>query len=380
MSEAVNILDGWGKITLNEYGKVITGKTPSKNNPEDWGDLINFITPSEITNDLKYISNTPRKLSSSGKIRFKKMLLPANSVIVTCIGSDMGKVVINKNIALTNQQINAIQINEKENFDFVYYLLKNAYPILRKNAIGNGSTMPILNKSNFESLSFLVPNDTDEQKSIAAILTSFDDKIELLQAQNKTLEELAQTIFKEWFGKYQIGDELPERWRVGKLGDILDIKYGKDHKHLDDGNIPLYGSGGIMRYVEKPLYQKPSILIPRKGTLSNLFYLNEPFWSVDTMFYSEILKSFFGRFTFLFLKSLDLSAMNVGSAVPSLTTQVLNQIPIVIPIDEVVMNFDDIVKPFYQKLESNNIQIQTLTQTRDTLLPYLMSGEIRVKM
>jgi len=82
--------------------------------------------------------------------------------------------------------------------------------------------------------------------------------------------------------------KLPEEWRVTTLGDVVKIKYGKDHKHLADGSYPLYGSGGIMRYVEKPLYTKPSVLIPRKGTLSNLFFVGEPFWSVDTIFYTEI--------------------------------------------------------------------------------------------
>lgn len=112
----------------------------------------------------------------------------------------------------------------------------------------------------------------------------------------------------------------------------MQIKYGKDHKHLSDGSYPLYGSGGIMRYVEKPLYEEESILIPRKGTLTNLFYLNEPFWSVDTMFYSKINKMLvLPRYLFYTLKTCDLASLNVGSAVPSLTTEVLNDVLISIP-------------------------------------------------
>lgn len=74
-------------------------------------------------------------------------------------------------------------------------------------------------------------------------------------------------------------------WKEYELSDLMEIKYGKDHKHLADGNYPLYGSGGIMRFVEKHLYDEETILIPRKGSLSNLFYVHEPFWSVDTMFW-----------------------------------------------------------------------------------------------
>lgn len=83
---------------------------------------------------------------------------------------------------------------------------------------------------------------------------------------------------------------MPEGWKVGKLSDLITVKYGKDHKKLDDGKYPVYGSGGIMRYVDNFLYDKESVLIPRKGTLNNVFYINEPFWSVDTMFYTEMKK------------------------------------------------------------------------------------------
>jgi type I restriction enzyme S subunit len=96
MNEVNNIPEGWVETTLGQVGKVITGKTPSKNNPEDWGDLVDFITPTEIKSENKYIFNCPRKLSKIGLERFSKMILPEKSVIVTCIGSDMGKVVLNK--------------------------------------------------------------------------------------------------------------------------------------------------------------------------------------------------------------------------------------------------------------------------------------------
>ena len=147
----------------------------------------------------------------------------------------------------------------------------------------------------------------------------------------------------------------------------MQIKYGKDHKHLADGSYPLYGSGGVMRYVEKPLYDDESILIPRKGTLSNLFFLDKPFWSVDTMFYSIINKKLvFPKYLFYTLKTFDLASLNVGSAVPSLTTEVLNEVPITIPdlptqtaIAEILSSLDD-------KIELNNkinLELEQLAQT-----------------
>ena len=105
---------------------------------------------------------------------------------------------------------------------------------------------------------------------------------------------------------------MREGWNNCKLGELLEIKYGKDHKKLNDGKYPLYGSGGIMRYVDQYLYDDESILIPRKGTLTNLFYLNSPFSTVDTMFWSKINKEkIFPKFLYYLLKTYDFSMVQM---------------------------------------------------------------------
>ncbi|MBK9257355.1 MAG: restriction endonuclease subunit S [Saprospiraceae bacterium] len=149
-------------------------------------------------------------------------------------------------------------------------------------------------------------------------------------------------------------------WKTYKLSELVEIKYGKDHKHLADGKIPLYGSGGIMRYVDTPLYEQESILIPRKGTLSNLFYLNIPFWSVDTMFYTKIKAGNNGKYLYYLLKSMDLASMNVGSAVPSLTTEVLNKVEINVPDEETQTQIAQILTSLDDKIELNHEMNQTL--------------------
>ncbi len=157
-------------------------------------------------------------------------------------------------------------------------------------------------------------------------------------------------------------------WKEYKLSDLMQIKYGKDHKHLADGSYPLYGSGGIMRYVEKPLYEEESILIPRKGTLSNLFYLNEPFWSVDTMFYSKINKDLaLPKYLFYTLKTFDLASLNVGSAVPSLTTEVLNDVLVSVPDIETQTAIAEILSSLDDKIELNNLINQELENLAQTL-------------
>lgn len=167
-------------------------------------------------------------------------------------------------------------------------------------------------------------------------------------------------------------------WQSGQLSDLITVRYGKDHKKLADGTYPVYGSGGIMRYVERPLYDKESVLIPRKGTLNNVMYVNEPFWSVDTMFFTEMRLPDVAKFVFHFVKSRDLVALNAGSAVPSMTTDILNAMELLIPDADALTKFENVVAPMYLTVQQNTQESSKLAELRDSLLPRLMSGELDV--
>ena len=130
--------------------------------------------------------------------------------------------------------------------------------------ISVGATMPSINTEILKGIPVAYP-PLPEQKAIAEVLSALDDKIDLLHRQNKTLEQMAETLFRQWFVV-----EAGEDWEEGVLGDLVEVKYGKDHKKLQDGEIPVYGSGGVMRYAERSLYDNESVLIPRKGTLNNV--------------------------------------------------------------------------------------------------------------
>ena len=144
-------------------------------------------------------------------------------------------------------------------------------------------------------------------------------------------------------------------WKKVKLGEVLTIKYGKDHKALGAGNIPVYGSGGIMRYADKAIYEKPSILIPRKGSLNNIFYVDKPFWTVDTMFWSIIdTKKADPHFLFYAICKLDFAGLNVGSAVPSLTVPVIEAVELPLPPLETQRRIAAILSSLDDKIENNN--------------------------
>ena len=144
-------------------------------------------------------------------------------------------------------------------------------------------------------------------------------------------------------------------FRNASLNEICTIHYGKDHKRLDEGAFPVYGSGGIIRHVNRFLYDKPSVLIPRKGTLSNLFYVDKPFWTVDTIFWTAIdEKKINPKFLYYSLLTKHLDELNIGSAVPSLSTEVLNKIVISVPPIPIQDKIVSELSSFDCKIESNN--------------------------
>lgn len=140
-----------------------------------------------------------------------------------------------------------------------------------------------------------------------------------------------------------------------KLSEVCTIRYGKDHKKLADGNVPIYGTGGIMRHGNVALYEKASVLIPRKGSLNNLFFVDRPFWTVDTLFYTEIKEEqIVPRYLYYFLKTIHLEDLNEGSAVPSLTTATLNQLEIDVPPLPEQQRIVAILSSLDDKIELNN--------------------------
>jgi len=229
---------------------------------------------------------------------------------------------------------------------------------------------------NFRNIQLSLPL-LAEQKKISAILSSLDEKIETNRKINARLEELAQAIFKSWFIDFEpFGGKKPDDWTECNLEDLLTVRYGKDHKYLADGIFPVYGSGGIMRYAEKYLYDKESVLIPRKGSLNNIYYIDDPFWSVDTMFFTEMKKDNLAKYIYFCLKGLDFESMNCGSAIPSMSTSILNTLKVILPSDSALAKFEETINPLFIKVKDLQKESARIAELRDTLLPKLMSGEL----
>lgn len=292
----------------------------------------------------------------------------------------------NENGWLTGSDCLKVALNESCCFPkYIYYQLRSPYIGKWLEQISIGATMPSINTGLLSSIEIYLP-PLDTQRRISDILSAYDDLIKNNRKQIKLLEEAAHRLYKEWFVDLRfpghehtkIVDGVPEGWEKRLLGDVVEVKYGKDHKSIPDGLIPVYGSGGFMRKCNQVLYDGESVLIPRKGSLNNIIYVDEAFWTVDTMFYTKMKLPDIGIFVYFFVKSFDMYSMNIGAAVPSMTTNILNALDIIIPNNDVLGQFQSVSKNFFNKIALLHKQIETATQARDRLLPKLMNGEVEV--
>ena len=269
-----------------------------------------------------------------------------------------------------------------------------------------GATRNALTKGMIEDFKIPCP-PLSVQKSISNILTTLDDRIALLRETNATLEAIAQALFKSWFvdfdpvhakarGESPQGMDdataalfpdsfeeselgmIPKGWQVSKIEDLMELAYGKALKATDriSGPIPVYGSGGITGYHNKSLVDGASIIVGRKGTVGSLYWEDRPFFPIDTVFYVRTSKPL--TYCYYLLKTLGLEDMNTDGAVPGLNRNNVYRLQFVFPSDDTLLAFNNIVSALRNRIYSNNEQAQTLTQLRDTLLPKLISGQLRL--
>ena len=269
--------------------------------------------------------------------------------------------------------------------EYIGYYLRSKKFRGKFMAFSSMTTRASLANDDLLSMEVEIPEKSTQQH-IATILSRYDSLIENYQKQIKLLEEAAQRLYKEWFvdlhfpghENTKIVDGVPEGWEKKRITDLLDIKYGKDHKKLLNGNIPVYGTGGIMRYANSSLYTGESVLIPRKGSLNNIMLVDGTFWTIDTMFYSIPKIENSAKIAYFYLCEHDMYSMNIGAAVPSMTINILNGMELLLPTDNLRREFEKFVGDYYRLISSLQSQIRLLTEARDRLLPKLMSGEIAV--
>ena len=220
--------------------------------------------------------------------------------------------------------------NKNISIKYVYYFLKQQEPYFQK--VGSKMQMPQIAIPDTEKFLIPIPPLT-VQEEIVRIL----DKFTTLEAELEAELDCRKRQYEYYRNQLLSLEVINNKGNLNNvevvtLGEIVTIKNGKTYKHLSTGNIPVYGSGGIMCYVDQYVYDKPTVLIPRKGSLENIFYLDKPFWNVDTIYYTEIKDNIImPKFLYHYLINKHLENLNLAGGVPSLTQKVLNNVPVPIP-------------------------------------------------
>lgn len=405
----------WRRVKLGEISKVETGGTPSRRHPEYFrGGAIPWLKTQELNDG--YIYDSEEKITKEAIKESNAKLFPINTILIAMYGATVGKLGYLKRECSTNQAFAAILPNESVyDSKFLFYLLLHERGKL--TLLASGAAQQNLNLSIIKNFEVKIPEDINEQKRIADILSSFDDKIELNNKINETLEKMAQEIFNEWFVKFRFPGwekvkmvdsklgKIPEDWEIKRLSEIFDFLEGpgiRNWQYTKKGvpfiNIRLIQNNDINvkeasfisfkeaneKYKHFQLQEK-DMVISTSGTLGRSAIVRKEHLPLllntsVIRFRPKDKKNY--AFMYQFLKSFyfqnKLFSMASGSAQPNFGPIHLKQILIVFPNKLILDKLNEILNPIYEKIIAYMSENQKLATMRDLLLPKLMNGEIEV--
>ena len=377
------------KIQLSQICKIILSGTPKTSISEYWHGNIKWVTPTDITNiNHRYIQNTERTISEKGIQNSPAKLLDRDTIIISARGT-VGELCILPFEMSCNQSCYALKPDLKLVKPlYLFYVLKNLKN--HYSQIAHGTTFDTITKSTFDEIKINL-HSLKEQEKIVNYLDHLDSQIENLQKQNKILEQIAHTIFKSWFVDFdgviefknsELG-KIPKKWIIKLFDEVAEIRSGKRPRKISkiqtgEYNIPCHGASKIDAYVQEALVEKPILLTGRVGTLGIIHRVYVPCFPSDNTITILMHNNSFYEYVYFCLKKIDFQSYNRGTSQPLLTQTDVKNFKILIPHSRILKSFNTITRQLFKKIDENNLQISNLAKIRDSLLPKLMSGEIRV--
>lgn len=407
-TEIGKIPEEWDIQEVKDLGKIMTGKTPPTKESKYFGKDYPFIKIPDMGMCVR-VENSETMLSHEGAQYMRSLKLPSDSVMVSCLAT-VGKIGITSKESFTNQQINSVIPNiDKVIPEWIYYYFKDSTEYL-KSLGGGGSVYTNISKSRFGSAKIILPPLT-EQRAITKILSDLDSKIELNIQMNKTLEAIGQALFKRWFVDFEFPDnegkpykssggemvdselgEVPRGWKAGKLGEIIEnfdskrIPLSSREREKRQGQYPYHGAAGVMDFIDDYIFDGEYLLMGEDGTVTDsngfpiLQYVWGKFWVNN---HAHIIRGKEGIpliYLFLLLKNTNVSHIVTGAVQPKINQRNMNSVEIIIPDKKTLSNFNHITSVLYSLFKNNTEENNSLVAIRDSLLPRLMSGKIRVNM
>jgi len=320
----------WVEKKLGTLGSFIGGGTPDSSNAKYWTGDIPWISSSDLNEDSIHLVNITRFISDAAIKESATKIVPKGSILmVSRVG--IGKFAVAKQDLCTSQDFTNLITKEDPYFLAFYFKARSN----RFISLSQGTSIKGFTGKDIRDLKFLLPPPLPEQQKIAAFLSAVDARIQALQRKKELLQAYKKGLMQQLFAqtlrfKDEQGRDFPD-WEEKQLGEVLKIGNGRDYKHLEKGNIPVYGTGGYMTSVNDFLYDGESVGIGRKGTIDKPFFLKGKFWTVDTLFYTHSFKKVDPFFIFLLFQKINWKKYNEASGVPSLSKGTLEKIEVSIP-------------------------------------------------
>lgn len=400
----------WQIVRIGDLGRVVTGDTPPKGKSEFYGSAFPFIKPTDMKVGQRYTVSWEENYSEEAYEKYKKKLIPEGSTAVVTIGSIGQKLTLTHTPCFVNQAVNVV-IPDQERFDpkYVYYLLKHNLHLVKRADTGASSGRENVSKSNFSSLEIYATLDLAEQERISGTLDSLDSAIENNQRRIALLEDLARQLYREWFVQFNFPgaedgvcrDGVPPGWALGSVEELASLVTRGITPNYEDsasglvinqkcvrgGRLSLDAARRQSKEVKKDRnVQVGDVLINSTGagTLGRVAQVRTSIQdcTVDThitIVRPKALNSFAYLGVALLEREAQLSTMGVGATNQlELPRGDISALPILIPPEQIRIAFHDLVWPVFSLAESLALSNSKLKESRDALLPKLMSGELRV--
>ncbi len=376
-------------VHIGDLGDIKTGSTPSKKNPDNYGDYALWIKPTDINPDEKYTRVVEEMFSEKAAHDCRTRLIPARSICVPCIGTVGTKLTMTPCDCFVNQSINAVIPNEDYDNDYVYYLLLNFLPNLKSINKGTASGREYIAKSAFENIEIHVHDDIDVQRAIGRILSAYDNMIDNCKQQIVLLEEAAQRLYREWFSEFSPNSVLYDLAEdVGKSVNKsnrtnyecytpIDCLPKKSLAYIAPKDISLaesslksYKPKDILFGAMRVYFHKVCIAQENGLTRSTCIVLN----AINEWYWAYLTLLLFSEETIAWATANS----KEGTTMPYISWEKFKYMPIYLPDEEVAKQFNVIVEPYLSKIIVLAKYIRNLTEIKKVLLPRLISGQIEI--
>lgn len=379
-------MSAWTPLTIRDLGRVVTGKTPPTDNAEYYEGNELFVSPKDLTWNSYYVDLTTTRISEKALDKFKGQVIPKDAVMFTSLSFAFGKLGIASRTCITNQQINSIIVSEKHCARFVYYLLRVYEPFIF--AYNSGIDTPIVPKSVFERIPVLVPDKATQEK-IASLLSAYDDLIANNQRRIALLESMAEEIYREWFVRKRVARKERRLVRFDELGRFEKGKNPAQIQSSPGEDLLAYLTADVLRGAPASEWVLSNrsvvsgageVLMLMDGSNSGEVFRGPAGVVASTAAVIRTTAAHQG-IVYQYLRQMQeaIKWNNTGSAVPHANKDFINRMLVPMPVNEKVLTeFNNLHEPLYQQGQALKRMSAKLMLQRDSLLPRLISGKLRV--